>query len=146
MSDEIYTLEREWLEADREVKRLRAAMADAWEADDRDLLDRLRTERASASALRKAVNAQMREIVETSGLALTAAQVSAARSLIGWKFETLAERSKIATPTLWRAEKDGTAHMRPIKMVGLRRAFEAAGVEFIAEDGGPGVRLRKAAS
>jgi hypothetical protein len=52
----------------------------------------------------------------------------------------------VSLPTIKRLEPgDGPLQTRVETMEKLRRALEAAGVEFIAEnDGGAGVRLRKA--
>ncbi len=74
---------------------------------------------------------------------LHAAQVRAARALIGWSRDHLSERSGVSTATLDRFEADKTKpQARAIEAI--RAALEAAGVEFIAENGGgPGVRLRK---
>jgi transcriptional regulator with XRE-family HTH domain len=58
----------------------------------------------------------------------------------------LAERSGISEPTVARLESaDGELGGREDTAQRLRAAIEAAGVEFIDENGGgPGVRLKKA--
>jgi transcriptional regulator with XRE-family HTH domain len=74
------------------------------------------------------------------------AQLRAARALLGWSREDLAERSGIGAGTIKDFEieksdpKQGTVHK-------WRRALEAAGVEFTdeTETSGPGVRLKKQA-
>ena len=77
---------------------------------------------------------------------ITAAQVRAARALIGWNRERLAAASGSAVRTLVRLEA-GTTAPHATTAAAIRTALEAAGVEFIAENGGgPGVRLRKTAS
>ena len=76
---------------------------------------------------------------------LTSAQIRAARSLIRWSAEDLARRSSLSVATIRRAElvEDETS-MTAANDLAVRRALEAAGVEFIDENGGgPGVRLRK---
>jgi transcriptional regulator with XRE-family HTH domain len=76
---------------------------------------------------------------------LTSAQIRAARSLIRWSAEDLARRSSLSVATIRRAEltEDETS-MTAANDVAVRRALEAAGVEFIDENGGgPGVRLRR---
>jgi transcriptional regulator with XRE-family HTH domain len=77
---------------------------------------------------------------------LTSAQIRAARSLIRWRAEDLARESKVGLATIRRAElAKGETSMTAANDLAIRRALEAAGVEFIDEDGGgPGVRLRKA--
>ncbi len=72
------------------------------------------------------------------------AQLRAARALLGWSREDLAEQSGIGAGTIKDFEieksdpKQGTVHK-------WRRALEAAGVEFTdeTESAGPGVRLKK---
>jgi transcriptional regulator with XRE-family HTH domain len=76
---------------------------------------------------------------------LTSAQIRAARSLIRWSAEDLAKQSSLSVATIRRAEltEDETS-MTAANDLAVRRALEAAGVEFIDENGGgPGVRLRK---
>jgi transcriptional regulator with XRE-family HTH domain len=74
---------------------------------------------------------------------LTPAQCRAARGLIGWSQQELATASKVAKPTIANFEGGkSTPYERTAK--DLVAALEAAGVEFLAENGGgPGVRLRK---
>ena len=76
---------------------------------------------------------------------LTSAQIRAARSLLRWSAEDLARRSLLSVATIRRAEltEDETL-MTAANDLAVRRALEAAGVEFIDENGGgPGVRLRE---
>jgi transcriptional regulator with XRE-family HTH domain len=73
---------------------------------------------------------------------VTSAQLRAARSLLNWTARELSVRAGVHRNTITRAETDGTAHGHAVAQ--LVRTLEAAGVEFIAENGsGPGVRLRK---
>ena len=79
------------------------------------------------------------------GKPLTSAQIRAARSLLRWSAEDLARRSLLSVATIRRAEltEDETS-MTAANDLAVRRALEAAGVEFIdGNGGGPGVRLRK---
>src|SRR5215510_9917056 len=76
---------------------------------------------------------------------LTSGQIRAARALLRWRAEDLARESAVGVATIRRAElaEDETSMTAPNDL-SLRRALEAAGVEFIDEnDGGPGVRLRQ---
>jgi transcriptional regulator with XRE-family HTH domain len=77
---------------------------------------------------------------------LTSAQIRAARSLIRWSAEDLARQSSLSVATVRRAElTESVTSMTAANDLAIRRALEAAGVEFIDENGGgPGVRLRKA--
>jgi transcriptional regulator with XRE-family HTH domain len=76
---------------------------------------------------------------------VTTRQVKAARTLLGWSQADLASHSGISEPTVARLESiDGEFGGREVTAEKIRQAIEAAGVEFIDENGGgPGVRLRK---
>jgi ribosome-binding protein aMBF1 (putative translation factor) len=76
---------------------------------------------------------------------LTASQIRAARALLRWSAEDLAQRSAVGVATIRRAEvsEDKTSLTIPNNSA-IRTSLEIAGVEFIDENGGgPGVRLRK---
>jgi hypothetical protein len=78
------------------------------------------------------------------GKPLTSAQIRAARGLLRWSAEVLAQHSVLSVATIRRAElaEDETS-MTAANDLAVRRALEKAGVEFIDENGGgPGVRLR----
>jgi transcriptional regulator with XRE-family HTH domain len=70
-------------------------------------------------------------------------QLKAARDLLGWSQDKLASKSGAAPAEIETLESvDGDVGERADKIV---RALQAAGVEFIPEDGdGVGVRLKKA--
>jgi len=76
---------------------------------------------------------------------LTSAQLRAARALVRWSAEDLARHSAVGVTTIRRAElTENKTSLTAANDQALRRALEAAGVEFIDENGGgPGVRLRK---
>jgi transcriptional regulator with XRE-family HTH domain len=77
---------------------------------------------------------------------MTPSQCRAARALMNWSQEALAQRARLSVTTLRNFERGATA---PIEnnLAAIRAALEAAGVEFIAENGGgAGVRLRKGVS
>ena len=76
---------------------------------------------------------------------LTPAQSRAARGLLEWSQSELAARSNLSESTVRDFEK-GRRLPTINNLDAVRRALEAAGVEFIAENGGgPGVRLKKRA-
>lgn len=76
---------------------------------------------------------------------LSSAQIRAARALVRWSAEELARQSALSVVTIRRAElMEEATSMTAANDLAVRRALEAAGVEFIDENGGgPGVRLRK---
>jgi ribosome-binding protein aMBF1 (putative translation factor) len=76
---------------------------------------------------------------------LISAQIRAARALVRWSAEDLARNSSVGVTTIRRAElTDNETSMTVANDLAVRRALEAAGVEFIDENGGgPGVRLRQ---
>ena len=76
---------------------------------------------------------------------ISSAQLRAARALLRWSALDLAEASKVGVATIRRVEVvEGEIPVTLANEAALRKALEAAGVEFIDENGGgPGVRLRK---
>lgn len=73
---------------------------------------------------------------------LTADQCRAARGLLNWTQGDLALRASISAVSVRAFEKGG--EMRDSNRKLLQLTFEAAGVQFIAENGGgAGVRLAK---
>jgi len=76
---------------------------------------------------------------------LTSELVRAARALLRWEQRDLEAASSVSLPTIKRLEsKPGVMAAHMTTLVALKKAVEAAGVEFIDENGGgPGVRLRK---
>ena len=76
---------------------------------------------------------------------LTSGQIRADRAFLRWRAEDLARESTVGVATIRRAElTEAETSMTAPNDLAIRRALEAAGVEFIDENGGgPGVRLRK---
>ncbi|MCG8504303.1 MAG: helix-turn-helix domain-containing protein [Sphingomonadales bacterium] len=71
---------------------------------------------------------------------LTTAQCRAARALLKWNQQDLADRSEVAVSTIKKFETETTApHNSTLKL--LRQTFEAQGIEFIDEGSG-GVWLK----
>jgi transcriptional regulator with XRE-family HTH domain len=74
---------------------------------------------------------------------ITGAQIRAARGLVRWSAETLAERSKLGVATIRRAEaSDGQPKLTAANLAAVQAAFESVGVEFSNGDE-PSVKLRK---
>ncbi len=76
---------------------------------------------------------------------ITAEQIRAARALLRWSAQDLADRSGIGFRTIQRFEGErGIPGSRSKNLMTIRRVLEDAGVIFIdQEDGrGPGVQLR----
>jgi transcriptional regulator with XRE-family HTH domain len=80
---------------------------------------------------------------------ISAAQLKAARALLGMDQKALAEASGLSLPTIQRMEaSDGTIRGNVDSLMKLVNALAAAGIELIGEDatssgGGRGVRLKK---
>lgn len=75
---------------------------------------------------------------------LNSDQCRMARSGLGMGVRELADAAGVSTNTVTRFERGET--LKPRTIDALRAALEAAGVEFIPENGGgAGVRLRKPA-
>ncbi len=79
---------------------------------------------------------------------MTGAQLRAARALLGWSAQELATASGVGVTTIRKNElSDGPVTMIRANVEVLTRALEAAGVEFIPENGGgAGVRLKTPAA
>jgi transcriptional regulator with XRE-family HTH domain len=83
---------------------------------------------------------------------ITAAQLRAARALLGMDQRRLAETSGLSLPTIQRMEaSDGQVRGNVDSLVKLIEALERAGIELIGEGatssgGGRGVRLRTPAA
>jgi transcriptional regulator with XRE-family HTH domain len=81
---------------------------------------------------------------------ITAAQLRAARALLGIDQRTLAEAAQLSLPTIQRMEaSSGVIRGNVDSLVKLIDALEAAGIELIGENatstgGGRGARLRQA--
>jgi transcriptional regulator with XRE-family HTH domain len=76
---------------------------------------------------------------------INSAQCRAARGLLAWSQQDLADAAGVGIVTVHQFEA-GTSDPRKATLRVIRQAFETAGVEFIDENGGgPGLRLRKLA-
>jgi transcriptional regulator with XRE-family HTH domain len=74
-------------------------------------------------------------------MSLTAAQCRAARALLKWSQDKLAEASKVGASTVGDFERElRTPHDHIL--ADMRSALESAGIEF-TDGEQPGVRLRK---
>jgi transcriptional regulator with XRE-family HTH domain len=74
---------------------------------------------------------------------ITPQQCRAARGLLDWSQQQLANEAKVGIVTIHQLEA-GTSQPRSATLDVVKRAFERAGVEFIDENGGgAGVRLHK---
>ena len=73
---------------------------------------------------------------------LKAEQCRMARAALQLGIRELADAARVSPTTVTRLERGEGLHARTVEAI--RTALEAAGVEFIEENGGgPGVRLRK---
>ena len=81
---------------------------------------------------------------------ITAAQLRAARALLGLDQRALADAARLSVPTIQRMEaSEGIIRGTVDSLMKLVSALDAAGVELIGEDamssgGGRGVRLKAA--
>jgi transcriptional regulator with XRE-family HTH domain len=74
---------------------------------------------------------------------MTPAQCRAARGMLNWTQDKLAEAARVSVITVRNFELGKSAPQRSTLYL-LQQAFEAAGIEFISENGGgSGVRWRK---
>ena len=70
-------------------------------------------------------------------------QIKAARSLLGWSAQDLADKSSVAVVTVRRYElAEGVPDGRVVPLMKIKMTLEAAGIEFIGDPlESPGVRL-----
>lgn len=76
---------------------------------------------------------------------ISGGQIRAARGLVNWSAEALANAVGVTRQTIQRLEQhDGVPPSRSQTLEEIQRAFETAGVEFIGTpDDRPGVRLAR---
>ena len=80
---------------------------------------------------------------------MTAAQMRAARALLGWDQRRLAESAGVSVPTVQRMESsDGNVRGNVDTLVKVVEALQRAGIELLGEGassptGGRGVRLKE---
>jgi transcriptional regulator with XRE-family HTH domain len=76
---------------------------------------------------------------------INAAQIRAARALLGWKQTDLSAAAKISEMSIKNIER-GVTDPRRSTLEAIQKALEIAGIVFLdpgkTESGGPGVRLR----
>jgi transcriptional regulator with XRE-family HTH domain len=72
---------------------------------------------------------------------ITGRQVRAARALLNWKQEILAEKALVALTALKRLESERQLQVHESTRDQVRRVLEAAGILFVESDRGRGVIL-----
>jgi predicted transcriptional regulator len=73
---------------------------------------------------------------------ITARQIRAARALLGWSQQQLADKAIVSLNALARLEK-GVVDSRVSTVLAVQKALTKAGVEFLtADQKGEGVRLK----
>ncbi|MFN5040037.1 MAG: hypothetical protein ACK463_44450 [Bradyrhizobium sp.] len=72
---------------------------------------------------------------------ITARQSRAARALLGWTQETLADRAQVALTALKRLESENRLEVYETTRDQIRRALETAGIVFLSTAQGQGVLL-----
>lgn len=72
---------------------------------------------------------------------ITPVQSKMARAALDWGVRDLAREAQVGVSTITRFE-NGQGAPIPATLAAIRRALEAAGVEFIDDEAAPGVRLR----
>lgn len=72
---------------------------------------------------------------------ITARQSRAARALLGWTQETLADKARISLTSLKRLESENRLEVYESTRDQVRRALEAAGIVILSDKRGQGVML-----
>jgi transcriptional regulator with XRE-family HTH domain len=79
-----------------------------------------------------------------STVLITSSQIRAARHLANLSQDDIARATGLSLPTIRRAESEKDVSISKDAVAAIVTALEAAGVEFIPENGsGAGVRLKK---
>lgn len=78
---------------------------------------------------------------------LTGSQIRAARALLRWSGQALADKSGVSYPAIQRAERsDDMPHMHARNLAAIKAALESEGLVFLDGEysgtGGPGVRFK----
>ncbi|KLK91905.1 XRE family transcriptional regulator [Microvirga vignae] len=72
---------------------------------------------------------------------ITARQSRAARALLGWTQETLADKARVSLTALKRLESESGLEVYESTRDQVRRALETAGIVFLSTERGRGVLL-----
>ncbi|OWZ92471.1 hypothetical protein B9J07_17440 [Sinorhizobium sp. LM21] len=72
---------------------------------------------------------------------ITARQSRAARALLGWKQETLADMAQVSLTALRRLESENGLRVYESTRDQVRRALEGNGIVFLTTDKGEGVMI-----
>jgi len=72
---------------------------------------------------------------------ITSRQTRAARALIGWTQETLAEKALVSLTALKRLESESDVKVYESTRDQVRRTLEGNGIVFLSSDQGEGVML-----
>ncbi|MER9955213.1 helix-turn-helix transcriptional regulator [Mesorhizobium australicum] len=75
---------------------------------------------------------------------ITARQTRAARALLGWTQETLAEKALVSLTALKRLESENDFKVYETTRDQVRRTLESSGIVFLSSDQGEGVMLVRA--
>ena len=78
-------------------------------------------------------------------LTITGQQLRAARAILRWTAQDVADAARVGVATVRRAEmQEGALGVTAANEAAIQRALEVAGIEFIPENGGgAGLRLRE---
>lgn len=72
---------------------------------------------------------------------ITSRQSRAARALLGWTQETLADKARVSLTALKRLESENRLEVYETTRDQVRRALEAAGIVLLSTERGQGVLL-----
>jgi DNA-binding XRE family transcriptional regulator len=79
----------------------------------------------------------------TTGHLIQAAQIRAARALLGWNQGDLAKAAKVNVATIRRIEGwEGSVMAHVSTLMRIQSAFEKAGIRFLDNDAGGGIGVR----
>lgn len=89
------------------------------------------------------VLARASRLVAVIAFMITARQSRAARALLGWNQETLADKARVSLTALKRLESESGLRVYETTRDQVRRALEAHGIVLMTTDKGEGVMVMR---
>jgi hypothetical protein len=89
------------------------------------------------------VLASASQLVAVIPFMITARQSRAARALLGWKQETLADKAQVSLTALRRLESESGLRVYESTRDQVRRALEGNGIVFMSTEKGEGVMIMR---
>ena len=80
--------------------------------------------------------------IQKGRIGARAAQIRAARALLGWGQQQLSKTARVGTATIRRIESNDAVKGNASTLIRIESAFKEAGIIFIDEDDSAGIGVR----